>query len=80
MRTAIDVDTSTVWRKSMTSLIAFCSSQASAIFLVRFGPRPGTSMSRFGSSSMICSVSRPKCCVMRSAKIGPMPFTRPEPR
>ncbi len=64
----------------MTSLIAFCSSQASAIFFVRLGPRPGTSMSRFGSSSMTLRVSSPKCCVMRSAKTGPMPFTRPEPR
>ncbi|CAM5263704.1 hypothetical protein SHIRM173S_07119 [Streptomyces hirsutus] len=80
MRTAIDVDTSTVWRKSMTSLIAFCSSQASTIFLVRLGPRPGTSISRLGSSSMTVRVSRPKCCVMRSAKTGPMPLTSPEPR
>ena len=37
----------------MTSLMAFCSSQAAAIILVRLGPRPGTSISRFGSSSMI---------------------------
>ncbi len=64
----------------MTSLIAFCSSQASAIFSVRAGPRPGTSMSRLGSSSMIWSVSTPKCCVMRSAKTGPMPLTGPDPR
>lgn len=64
----------------MTSLMAFCSSQASAIFFVRLGPRPGTSMRRLGSSSMIRRVSMPKCCVMRSAKTGPMPLTRPEPR
>ncbi|CAM5734316.1 hypothetical protein SFUMM280S_08156 [Streptomyces fumanus] len=64
----------------MTSLIAFCSSHASAIFFVRFGPRPGTSISRFGSSSMIRRVSVPKCWVIRSAKTGPMPLTRPEPR
>ncbi len=76
----MEVDTSTVWRKSMTSLIAFCSSQASAIFFVRLGPRPGTSMSRLGSSSMIVRVSSPKCCVMRSAKTGPIPLTSPEPR
>ena len=32
----------------MTSLMAFCSSHAAAIIFVRFGPSPGTSISRFG--------------------------------
>lgn len=64
----------------MTSLIAFCSSQASAIFLVRLGPSPGTSISRLGSSSMTRRVSTPKCRVIRSAKTGPIPLTSPEPR
>ena len=41
----------------MTSLIAFCSSQAAPIILVRLGPRPGTSTSRFGSRSMTSRVS-----------------------
>ena len=41
IRTASDVDTPTPWRKTITSLIAFCSSHAAVIFAVRFGPRPG---------------------------------------
>ena len=76
----MEVETPTLCRKIMTSLIAFCSSQAAAIILVRFGPRPGTSMSRFGSFSMMSSVSTPKCVVIRSAMTGPMPLIRPEPR
>ena len=45
MRTASDVDTPTPCRKTITSLMAFCSSHAVPIIVVRFGPRPGTSTS-----------------------------------
>lgn len=64
----------------MTSLMAFCSSQAAPIIFVRFGPRPGTSTSRAGSFSMISRVSTPKCSTIRSAMRGPIPLIRPEPR
>ncbi len=64
----------------MTSLIAFCSAQASLMRRERFGPRPGTSISRPGSSSMMCMMSTPKWPTMRSAITGPMPLIRPDPR
>lgn len=64
----------------MTSLMAFCSSQAAPIIRVRLGPSPGTSISRFGSCSITSSVSIPKWSVIRSAIRGPMPLIRPEPR
>lgn len=64
----------------MTSLMAFCSSQAAPISFVRLGPSPGTSISRFGSSSMTSRVPVPKCSTIRSAILGPMPLIRPEPR
>lgn len=80
MRTAMDVETPTPCRKTMTSLMAFCSSQATPINFVRFGPSPGTSMSFFGCCSMMSSVSMPKCSTMRSAILGPIPLIRPEPR
>jgi len=74
------VDTPTPWRKTITSLIAFCSSHASAIICVRLAPRPYTSISRAGSSSMTRSVSMPKCATIRSAVFGPIPLISPEPR
>lgn len=64
----------------MTSLMAFCSSQAAPIIFVRLGPRPGTSTRRAGVVSMTSRVSVPKCSTMRSAIRGPMPLIRPEPR
>ncbi len=64
----------------MTSLMAFCSSQAAPISFVRLGPSPGTSISLFGSPSMTSRVSVPKCSTIRSAIFGPMPLIRPEPR
>ncbi len=80
MRTAMEVVTPTPWRKTMTSLIAFCSSQAAAIIFVRLGPSPGTSTSRLASVSMTSRVSTPKCSVIRSAIRGPMPLISPDPR
>ena len=80
MRTASEVDTPTPCRNTITSLMAFCSSHASLIFLVRFGPSPCTSMSRSGSSSMMVRMSVPKWETIRSAIIGPMPLISPEPR
>ena len=38
---AAEVDTPTLCRKTMTSLIAFCSCHAAATILVRLGPTPG---------------------------------------
>lgn len=76
----MEVETPTPWRKTITSLIAFCSSHAAAIIFVRLGPRPGTSTSRFGSFSMMSRVSTPKWVVIRSAITGPMPLISPEPR
>ncbi len=80
MRTAIEVDTPTPCRKIITSLMIFCSSQAAAIILVRLGPSPGTSTSRAGAVSMTSSVWTPKWPTMRSAILGPMPLTSPDPR
>jgi hypothetical protein len=60
--------------------MAFCSSQAAPIIAVRFGPRPGTSTSRPGSSSMTRRVSAPNCSTIRAAIRGPIPLIRPEPR
>ena len=67
-------------RNTITSLIAFCSSHASAIRWVRFGPSPWTSISRPGCCSMIVRMSVPKCATIRSAIIGPIPLISPEPR
>ena len=64
----------------MTCLIAFCSAQASLMRVLRFGPRPGTSMRRPGSSSMICMMPAPKWLTIRSAMTGPMPLIRPNTR
>ena len=64
----------------MTSLMAFCSSQACSIMAVRMGPRPGTLRSRPGSSSSTRRVSTPNWSTMRSAILGPMPLISPEPR
>jgi len=64
----------------MTSLMAFCSSHARPIMAVRLGPRPGTSISRVGSSSITRKVSRSKWATMRSAIFGPMPLIRPLPK
>jgi len=64
----------------MTSLMAFCSSQARPIMAVRLGPRPGASIRRAGSSSMTRRVSSPNRSTMRPAIRGPMPLMRPEPR
>ncbi len=64
----------------MTSLIAFCSSHAAAISLVRLGPSFGTSISRSGACSMTSSASTPKCVTILSASTGPMPLISPEPR
>ncbi len=58
----------------------FCSSHAAAIIFVRFGPRPGTSISRFGSFSITSRVSTPKRSTIRSANRGPIPLISPEPR
>ncbi len=74
------METPTPCRNTITSLMAFCSSHASAIRLVRFGPRPCTSTSRFGSSSMMRRMSVPKCPTIRSAITGPIPLIIPEPR
>ena len=74
------MDTPTPCRKTITSLIAFCSTHAAVIFAVRFGPSPGTSTSRAGSSSITRSVSAPKCSTIRSANTGPIPLISPEPR
>src|SRR5450756_2948840 len=41
-------------------LIARCSAHAAGIRAHRFGPRPGTSIGRAGSSSMTCMISTPK--------------------
>jgi hypothetical protein len=80
IRTASAVDTPTPCRNTITSLMAFCSAQATVIFAVRLGPRPSTSISRPGSSSMMCMMSTPKWATIRSAITGPMPLIRPEPR
>ena len=64
----------------MTSLMAFCSAHASLMRALRFGPRPGTSTRRSGSSSMMCMMSAPKWLTIRSAMTGPMPLIRPDPR
>jgi hypothetical protein len=74
------VDTPTSERNTITSLIAFCSSQASAIRWVRFGPSPCTSISRSGCSSMMARTSVPKCATIRSAIVGPIPLISPDPR
>jgi hypothetical protein len=50
------------------------------IFAVGFGPSSGTSTSRPGLSSRICSVSRPKCSTNYSASTDPMPSISPEPK
>jgi hypothetical protein len=60
--------------------MAFCSSHARPIIAVRFGPRPATSTSRPGSSSITRSVSTPKCPTIRPAVRGPIPLINPEPR
>ncbi len=60
--------------------MAFCSSHAFPIIAVRFGPKPGTSTSRPGSSSITRSVSTPKCPTIRPAVRGPIPLINPEPR
>jgi hypothetical protein len=80
MRTASEVDTPTPCRKTITSLMALCSSQAAVISPVRFGPRFGTSANRPGSSSITRSASVPKWSTIRSASRGPIPLTNPEPR
>jgi hypothetical protein len=59
--------------------MAFCSAQTVVIIAVRLGPRPSTSISRPGVSSMMCMMSTPKCLTMRSAITGPMPLIRPDP-
>ena len=76
----MEVETPTPCRKTMTSLMAFCSSQAAPMSLVRLGPSPGTSMRRLGSPSITSRVSVPKCSTIRSAIRGPMPLMSPEPR
>ena len=60
--------------------MAFCSAHAAVIIAVRLGPRPSTSISRCGESSMMCMMSAPKWATMRSAITGPMPLISPEPR
>ncbi len=80
IRTASEVETPTPCRKTITSLMDFCSSQAAAIILVRFGPRPGTSISRFGCCSITSRVSTPNCSTIRSANRGPIPLISPDPR
>jgi len=80
IRTANDVDTPTPCRNSITSLIAFCSSHASVINLVRFGPRFGTSTSRWGVVSITSKAATPKWSTMLSASFGPIPLINPDPR
>ncbi len=60
--------------------MAFCSSHAAAIFFVRFGPSPGTSISRAGSCSITSRVSTPNRSTIRSANLGPIPLISPDPR
>ena len=80
IRTANDVDTPTPCRNTITSLIAFCSSHAAVINLVRFGPRFGTSTSRCGAVSITSSAATPKWSTMLSASFGPIPLINPDPR
>jgi hypothetical protein len=80
MRTASEVDTPTPWRKTITSLMAFCTSHAVVIIAVRLGPRPGTSTRRPDFCSITCRVASPKWSTIRSAILGPIPLISPEPR
>ena len=57
-----------------------CSAQVAAIRLARIGPIPGTSVRRFGSSSITSKVASPNVSTIRPALTGPMPLTRPLPR
>src|SRR5450756_753926 len=58
-------------------LIARCSAHAAGIRAHRFGPRPGTSIGRAGSSSMTCMISTPKWSTIRVAITEPMPLICP---
>src|SRR3954469_4220853 len=60
MRTARDVLTPWLCRKTMMSRTAFCSAQPEAILPARKSPIPGTSRSRLGSASMILENIEPE--------------------